>query len=125
MSNTFEPLRRTKTILLTTYKHDGTPVGTPVSIAFVGDRAFFRTYDKSWKAKRLHNNSNVAVAPATVNGKETGPTIHARARQLDGGEARMAAKALAHRHHLLQQILVPLYHRIRRYRTLHYELVNP
>ena len=28
--------------LLTTYKRDGTPVGTPVSIAFEGDRAFFR-----------------------------------------------------------------------------------
>ena len=41
------PAREAKTILLTTYKRDGTPVGTPVSIAFDGDRAFFRSYDKA------------------------------------------------------------------------------
>jgi PPOX class probable F420-dependent enzyme len=44
MTTTLEPLRRAKTILLTTYKRDGTPVATPVSIAFEGDRAFFRTW---------------------------------------------------------------------------------
>jgi PPOX class probable F420-dependent enzyme len=122
MTSRFEPLRDTKTILLTTYRRDGTSVGTPVSIAFVGDRAFFRTYDKAWKAKRLRNNPEVEVAPSTVSGKETGPSIHARATLLEGGEARMAAKALAGRHHVLQQVVVPLYHRLRRYRTLHYEL---
>ena len=123
MTNKFEPLKNTKTILLTTYKRDGTPVGTPVSIAFAGDRAFFRTYDKSWKAKRLRNNPEVEVAPATVSGKETGSAIHARARLLDGGEARLAAKALAQRHPALQRVLVPFAHRLKRYRTLHYELM--
>jgi PPOX class probable F420-dependent enzyme len=125
MTNTFEPLRQAKTILLTTYKRDGTPVGTPVSIVFVGDRAFFRTYDKSWKAKRLRNNPEVEVAPSTVAGKETGPAIRARARLLDGDDARLAAKALAGRHHVLQKVVVPLFHRLRRYRTLHYELCSP
>ncbi len=43
MARTLEPLRHTKTILLTTYKRDGTPIGTPVSIAFDGERAFFRS----------------------------------------------------------------------------------
>ena len=33
--------------MLTTYKRDGTPVPTPVSIAFDGDRAFFRSYDQA------------------------------------------------------------------------------
>jgi hypothetical protein len=35
-------VRNAKTILLTTYRRDETAVGTPVSIAFDGDRAFFR-----------------------------------------------------------------------------------
>ena len=122
MTSAFEPLKDTKTILLTTYKRDGTPVETPVSLAFDGDHAFFRTYDKAWKAKRLRNNPEVEVAPATVAGKRTGPAIHARARLLDGDEARVAARALAGRHRLLQAIVVPLLHRLRRYRTLHYEL---
>jgi PPOX class probable F420-dependent enzyme len=47
------PVRKAKTILLTTYKRDGTPVPTPVSIAFDHDRAFFRSFDKAWKTKRL------------------------------------------------------------------------
>jgi PPOX class probable F420-dependent enzyme len=123
MTDKFEPLRNTKTILLTTYKRDGTPVGTPVSIAFAGDHAFFRTYDKAWKAKRLRNNPEVEVAPATVSGKPTGPAIRAQAKLLDGDDARRAARALARRHPALQRILVPLSHRLMRYRTLHYELL--
>jgi len=51
MSAALVPLKSSKTILLTTYKRDGTAVGTPVSIAFDGDRAFFRSYDKAWKTK--------------------------------------------------------------------------
>lgn len=121
----FSSLRDTKTVLLTTYKRDGTPVDTPVSIAFDGDRAFFRSYDKAWKTKRLSRNPNVVVAPATVKGTPTGPGIAARARLLDDAEATVAARALARRHRVLQAIMVPLMHRLARYRTMHYELVDP
>jgi uncharacterized protein len=115
-------LKPTKAILLTTYKRDGSPVATPVSIAFEGDRAFFRSYDKAWKSKRLRNNPRVAIAPATLRGRLTGPTVPARATLLTDDQARIAAGALARRHPLLQGVLVPLFHRVRRYRTLHYEL---
>jgi hypothetical protein len=64
MTTTLASLKNSKTILLTTYKRDGTAVGTPVSIAFDGDRAL-----------------------------------------LEGGQARVATM-----------------HRLRRYRTMHYEL---
>jgi PPOX class probable F420-dependent enzyme len=124
MIRAFEPLKDTKTILLTTYKRDGTPVETPVSLAFEGDHAYFRTYDKAGKAKRLRNNPAVEVAPATVAGKPTGAPIRARARLLNGDEARVAARALAGRHRVLQGFAVPLFHRLRRYRTLHYELLS-
>ena len=123
MNEKLDIFRSTKSIVLTTFKRDGTPVPTPVSIAFDGDRAVFRTYDKAWKARRLRNNPNVEVAAATVGGKPTGPAIHAQARLLDGDDAKRAAKALATRHRFLQAVLVPLFHRLKRYRTLHYELV--
>ena len=123
MNDKLDIFRSTKSIVLTTFKRDGTPVPTPVSIAFDGDRAVFRTYDKAWKARRLRNNPNVEVAAATVGGKPTGPAIHAQARLLDGDDAKRAAKALATRHRFLQAVLVPLFHRLKRYRTLHYELV--
>jgi PPOX class probable F420-dependent enzyme len=125
MSLALEPLRQTKTILLTTYRRDGTPVATPVSIAFDHDRAFFRTWHKAHKTKRLRNNPNVVAAPSTLKGEPTGPAINARARLIEGREARVAARALARRHRLLQAVLVPLGHRLMRYRTMHYELCAP
>ena len=126
MDSDLAPLESAKTILLTTYKRDGTPVATPVSIAFAGDRAFFRSYDKAWKTKRLRNNPEVEVAASTLRGKPSGTPVHARAALLDGEQARIAARALARRHRMLQGLLVPVSHRLMRYRTMHYELqANP
>jgi uncharacterized protein len=122
MNNGLESLKHTKTILLTTYKRDGTPVETPVSVAFAGERAFFRSWDKAWKTRRLSHNARVDVAPATFRGKPSGPSIHARATLLSDEEAKIAAKALARRHRVLQAVVVPVAHRIMRYRTMHYEL---
>lgn len=123
MSATLVPLKDSKTILLTTYKRDGTGVSTPVSIAFAGDRAFFRSYDKTWKTKRLRRDPHAQAAPSTLRGKPTGPAIPACATLLEGEQARLAARALARRHPVLQAVLVPAIHRLMRYRTMHYELL--
>lgn len=102
MSVVLAPLKDANTILLTTYKRDGTAVDTPVSIAFDGDRAFFRSYDKAWKTKRLRHNPRVQAAPSTIRGKPAGPAIRGSATLLDGEQARVAARALARRHRVLQ-----------------------
>ena len=117
-------LRSTKTILLTTYRRDGTPVATPVSIAFDGDRAYFRSYHKAWKTKRLARNPHVDAAPSTFRGKRTGLAVSGEAHLLKSDQARTAARALARSHRVLQGMLVPLAHRLMRYRTMHYELVT-
>jgi hypothetical protein len=122
MSAGFAPVGHAKTVLLTTYKRDGTAVGTPVSIAFEGDRAFFRSYDKAWKTRRLRHDSRAQVAPSTLRGKPTGAAVQARATLLEGEQARVAARALARRHRVLQAVLVPAAHRLMRYQTMHYEL---
>jgi uncharacterized protein len=122
MITTLEPVRNARTVMLTTYKKDGTPVGTPVSIAFDGPHAYFRSYDKAWKARRLRRNTNVDVAACTFRGKVTGQHVRATATLLDAEQAKVAARALARSHPLLQGIVVPLMHRLRRYQTLHYEL---
>ena len=70
----------------------------------------------------MRNNPSVLVAPSTVRGRATGPAIGARSRLLDGEEARHAAHAIARRQPILQGVIVPLAHRVMRYRTLHYEL---
>jgi len=55
-ASALEPLVSQRTVLLTTYRRNGAPVGTPVNIAVEGDRAFVRTFDKAWKLKRIRNN---------------------------------------------------------------------
>jgi uncharacterized protein len=123
VSSDLTAVRDAKTILLTTYKRNGTPVETPVSIAFEGDRAFFRSYlHGGSRLSACVINPRVEVAASTLRGTRTGPLIHARATLLEGKQARIAAKALARRHRLLQAILVPLAHRLMRYQTMHYEL---
>src|SRR3954453_901888 len=88
---TFELLAQRRTALLTTYKRDGTAVPTPVTIAVDGDRAYVRTWDSAWKAKRMRNNPAVLVAPSTFRGRATGPSIAARSRLLEGEGAGPAA----------------------------------
>jgi uncharacterized protein len=117
-----EPFVRQKTVLLTTYRRDGTAVGTPVNIAVDGDRAFVRTFDTAWKLKRIRNNPEVGVAPSTLRGKPTGPAIKARARVLSGSESEYAGQAIARKHPILQGFFVPLVHRLRGNETIHIEL---
>ncbi|MGH2559113.1 MAG: PPOX class F420-dependent oxidoreductase [Thermomicrobiales bacterium] len=116
------PFIRQKTVLLTTYRRDGAPIGTPVHIAVDGQRAFFRTWDRTWKLKRLRHNPAVEIAPSTIRGKPTGPTIPAQARILSGEEAKHAARTIARKYPVLHGILIPWGHRLRGYTTMHIEL---
>ena len=111
-----------RTVLLTTFRRDGTPVGTPVHIAVDGDRAYVRTWDTAGKLKRIRNNPAVEIAPSTARGTPTGPAIRARARILDGEESARAGRLIARKYPILQGVAVPLVHRLRRNRTMHVEL---
>jgi PPOX class probable F420-dependent enzyme len=119
------PFVRQKTVVLTSYRRDGRPASSPVSIAVDGDRAYVRSFEKAWKTRRIRHNPTVEVAPSTARGRPTGPALRAQARRLDGGEARHAARLLARKHPLLHGVLVPLTHRLGRARTgktVHFEL---
>jgi PPOX class probable F420-dependent enzyme len=121
-SPVWAPFVRQKTIAITTYKRDGTPSTSPISIAVDGEHAYVRTWHTSWKAKRLRRNQTVLIAPSTGRGRPTGPAIHAKARLLDGAEALRARRLLGAKYPLLQSVLVPFGHRLMRVRTLHYEV---
>ncbi len=109
-------------VLLTTYKRDGTPIGTPVNIAVDGERAFVRTFDTAWKLKRIRNHPEVEVARSTWRGKPRGPAIRAHARVLKGEESAYAGRLLTRKHPMLHRFLVPLIHRLRGNETIHIEL---
>ncbi|MHB1431583.1 MAG: PPOX class F420-dependent oxidoreductase [Streptosporangiaceae bacterium] len=122
VSPELRPFARQGTILLNTRRRDGSWVPTPVSIAVRGDRGYIRTYAKAGKSKRLRNYPEVRFCPSTLRGAPTGTMLRARARLLDGAEARRAARLLSGKYPVLHGLLVPLAHRLMRTRTLHYEL---
>ena len=118
----FDDLARARTVVVTTYKRDGSPVATPVNIVVVGDHAYFRTWSSAGKTKRLRRNPRVLIAPSTARGKVTGAAIPATARLMDRHEEEPVRTALAKKHPILQGWLVPLAHRIRHLDTVHFEL---
>ena len=85
-------LQRSRTALLTTFRRDGEPVATPVSITLDTGSAYFVTAADSGKARRLARDDRVTLAPCTVGGAALGPGV--------GGRARPVADA-AHRRRLL------------------------
>ncbi|NKZ04502.1 PPOX class F420-dependent oxidoreductase [Actinomadura latina] len=121
-TTTLESWKKQKTFLLTSYRKDGTPVGTPVNVVVLGDHAYFRTYDKAFKSKRLARNPEVEIAPSTFRGKVTGPAVRGRTRLLTEEESQPIRRLLARKHPFLQGFAVPLAHRVKHYRTLHYEV---
>ena len=120
----FGALSRHTYTQLVTFRRGGDPVGTPVHLVAPpdGQRGYFRTWHTTGKAKRMRRNSHVELAPSTFRGKPVGPAVGAEARLLDGHEAKVAADLLAARHPVLHGILIPRYHRMRGWRTLHYEV---
>jgi uncharacterized protein len=112
-------------VLLTTFRRDGTPVGTPVSVAVDDGRAFIRSPGTGGKVKRMRREPRVELAPCTARGQQTGPSVPAVARPLEGEDANRAARALRRKHPLLQGVLVPLAHRLMRCGTAYYELRAP
>jgi uncharacterized protein len=121
-SDRWAPFARSWTVLLTSYKRDGTAVQTPVNLAVEGDHAYFRSYDKAGKTKRIRNNPLLEVVPSSVRGKPRGQALRVRARLLEGNDDRHAAEVIDRKYPIFQERLIRLAHRMRRYRTMHYEL---
>ena len=130
VSATTEPLLvpfvRQKTIRLTTFRKDGTGGTSPVSIAVDGERAYFRTYERAIKARRIRRNPNVEFGSATMSGKPIGPMLTAHTRVLEGAEYRRAARLLRRKYPVLHGVVVPSVHRLMRGKyghTVHAELI--
>lgn len=118
----FAPLEQARTVLLTTYRRNGTPVPTPGHVVAAGDKAYIRTFDPSGKVKRIRNNPDVEVAPSTTRGKVTGDSRPAHARILHGDEAATVAQALGRKYRIVHGHLIPWYHRRKGLTTIHVEL---
>jgi uncharacterized protein len=118
----FDELVPQRTVVVTTYKRDGSAVPTAVNVIVSGDHAYIRTWSTSGKAKRLRRDTRVLIGPSTIRGKPTGPSIAATARLLGPDEEGRIRQALARKYPLLHGRIIPLVHRVRHYTTVHYEL---
>jgi PPOX class probable F420-dependent enzyme len=92
--NSARGLRSSRTALLTTYRRDGRPVLTPVSIALAGGRAYFVTAVDSGKAKRVAHCEEVVLAPCTTSGRPLGPGVAGRSRLVDRASRRHLTRVL-------------------------------
>ncbi|QIS19894.1 PPOX class F420-dependent oxidoreductase [Nocardia terpenica] len=68
-------IARSKYVLLTTYKKDGTAVGTPVWVAPDGDRMVVWTNSKTWKVKRIRRNPAVTLQECDNRGRPRGTEV--------------------------------------------------
>lgn len=109
-------------VLLRTRKRDGSWVGTPVNLAVDEGRGYFGTPAHAAKVKRLRNFDAVEVAPCTLRGKPTGPSVPGRARLLEGDEAETAIRALTRKYPVVRRVVVPVELRLKRTREHVYEL---
>jgi PPOX class probable F420-dependent enzyme len=122
MNGPFDHLKEQRTVVVTTFRRDGTGVPTPVSIVVDDTHAYIRTWSTSGKAKRLRRNCQLDLAPSTFRGKVTGVAVKCDARLLEGEDAALAATRLAKKYPILHGGVVPWIHRRRKYKTVHYEL---
>jgi PPOX class probable F420-dependent enzyme len=88
----FDSLANAKSMLLTTFKRDGTPVPTPVCHVVENSVVYAATTEASGKVKRIRNNPRVTVSTCKMSGKPTGPTYAARARFVTDEEVERSTK---------------------------------
>jgi uncharacterized protein len=80
--------------LLTSFRRNGTGVGTPVGTVASGGKLYFMTAAETWKARRLAHDPRVTLAPGTRKGDAPGPAIEGTARRLSAEEAKRARDLL-------------------------------
>ncbi|WP_433754853.1 PPOX class F420-dependent oxidoreductase [Nocardia sp. CA-135398] len=106
MTNTLGAVGKADYVLLTTFRKDGTPVGTAVWAAEDDGKLYVWTETNSWKVKRLRNNPAVTLQPCNPSGKPRGEVIEGTGRVLDAADTERVRKLIKKKYWLLGPILV-------------------
>lgn len=106
MTNTFGDVGTAKYVLLTTFKKDGTPVGTAVWAALDGDRLLVWTESESWKVKRIRRNPDVTLQVCDIKGKPKGDIVKATAAILDDAGTERARDVIKKKYGILGWVTV-------------------
>ena len=104
---TWNELSTSRFALLTTYKKDGTPVGTPVWVAPDGDRIVVWTNPTKWKVKRIRRNPQVRLQVCDGRGKPTGSEIFAaKAEVLDAAGTRRVCDIVGRKYGIIGTLAI-------------------
>jgi PPOX class probable F420-dependent enzyme len=83
VDNPFGAVGTAKYVLLTTFRKNGSGVGTPVWAVLDDGKLYVWTVTDSWKVKRARRTPAVTLQPCTMSGKPSGEVVNATARILD------------------------------------------
>ena len=103
---TFAELGTGKYLLLTSFRKNGTGVGTPVWFAPDGEAYVVWTPTDSWKVKRIRRDSRVTVARCDGRGKPSGNTFEAVAEIQTGADAERSRQLIAKHYGLLGRLAI-------------------
>ncbi|MCM6773255.1 PPOX class F420-dependent oxidoreductase [Nocardia sp. CDC159] len=101
-----EDISRAHYVLLTTYRRDGTPVGTPVWAVEDSGRLLLWTETDSFKVRRIRRDPTVSVRPCTFRGVVYGQARRGRAELLDRAGTDRVRKMLARKYGIWGRLAV-------------------
>jgi hypothetical protein len=103
------PQFKGKYLSLTTFKHDGTGVATPVWFVTEAGKILIVTDAESYKVRRIRRNPSVTVAECTASGRLRRSPVSARAQRLPRHEAPRAGPLMARKYRLDKIVILPVY----------------
>ncbi|MFC4128556.1 PPOX class F420-dependent oxidoreductase [Nocardia rhizosphaerae] len=107
MTNRLGALQTANFVLLTTFRKDGSPVGTPVWAVARDGKLFVWTVTDSWKVKRIRRNPEVTVQPCDARGNPKGDAVvGGTARLLDGAETERVRSLLRRKYWLTGPLVI-------------------
>lgn len=92
-----------KYVSLTTFKHDGTPVSTPVWVVPEDGRLLVWSSAGTWKVKRIRRDAHVRVAACGGRGKLHGAPLEGEATILD--DTSLVQQLLARKYGLSYRLI--------------------
>ena len=105
-----------KYLSVTSFKHDGTGVATPVWFVIENGRLLVKTDPQSFKAKRIRRNPAVMVTSCSASGRLHGDPIPAQAELLPESELDHVDELMARKYRIDRVLILPLYRALQRLR---------
>lgn len=106
MDNPFGAVGTANYVLLTSFRKNGTPVGTPLWAALDDGKLYVWTVTDSWKVKRIRRNPAVTLQPCSVSGTPRGAVVKGTARILDDAGSDRVRRMIKRKYSIQGRLVV-------------------